>query len=58
MMSTLLLPVLPYLLQVVTISVFCVVAVFLASAGRPQYAVSCSGGACCPGLQVLCGLIY
>ncbi|XP_047737177.1 choline transporter-like protein 2 isoform X1 [Hyalella azteca] len=50
MMSTLLLPVLPYLLQVVTISVFCVVAVFLASAGRPQYAVSCSG-ACCPGLQ-------
>ncbi|KAF2353312.1 Choline transporter-like [Trinorchestia longiramus] len=51
MMSTLLMPVLPYLLQVVTISVFCVIAVYLASAGRPQYTVACAASGCCAGVQ-------
>ncbi|KAK3877288.1 hypothetical protein Pcinc_017991 [Petrolisthes cinctipes] len=51
-MSTLFFPVVPYLLQLVCLAVFCVVAVLLASAGKAEYRLMCSIDDCqCDGIK-------
>lgn len=51
-MSTLFFPVVPYLLQLVFLTLFCVVAVLLASAGQAQYRLMCSTDNCeCEGIK-------
>lgn len=52
-MSTLFFPVVPYLLQLVCLALFCVVAVLLASAGKAEYRLMCSIDDCeCNGIKV------
>ncbi|KAG0722373.1 Choline transporter-like protein 2 [Chionoecetes opilio] len=46
-MSTLFFPVVPYILQLVFLTLFCGVAVLLASAGKAHYRVMCSGSDGC-----------
>ncbi|KAG7172869.1 Choline transporter-like protein 5-B-like, partial [Homarus americanus] len=41
-MSTLIFPVVPYLLQLIFLALFCVVGVLLASAGKTEYRIMCS----------------
>ena len=45
-MSTLFFPVVPFLLQLVVIAFFTVVAMFLASSGEPKYVLPSGGGNC------------
>lgn len=48
-MSTLFFPIVPYILQLIFLTFFCVVAVFLASAGKADYRIMCSGDENCGG---------
>lgn len=45
-MSTLFFPVVPYILQLFFLAFFCVVALFLSSAGKAEYRVMCPGNVC------------
>ncbi|XP_047500842.1 choline transporter-like protein 2 isoform X2 [Penaeus chinensis] len=45
-MSTLFFPVIPYILQLFFLAFFCVVALFLSSAGKAEYRVMCPGQVC------------
>ncbi|XP_042214681.1 choline transporter-like 2 isoform X3 [Homarus americanus] len=45
-MSTLIFPVVPYLLQLIFLALFCVVGVLLASAGKTEYRIMCSEDGC------------
>lgn len=45
-MSTLFFPVVPYILQLFFLAFFCVVALFLSSAGKAEYRVMCPGQVC------------
>lgn len=45
-MSTLFFPVIPYVLQLVFLAFFCVVAVLLAAAGKAEYRVMCAEDGC------------
>ncbi|CAL4166186.1 unnamed protein product, partial [Meganyctiphanes norvegica] len=53
-MSTLFFPIIPYILQLIFLAIFCFLAVMLASAGRPSYHVYCpeSGCGCSPGTNI------
>ncbi|XP_045619901.2 choline transporter-like protein 4 isoform X2 [Procambarus clarkii] len=51
-MSTLFFPIVPYVLQLIFLALFCVVAVLLASAGKTEYRIMCSGDQCgCPNIK-------
>ena len=54
MMSTLFLPILPYVLQIVMVCTFCVTLVFLASTEQAHHTWQCEGkeGTCCKEVQV------
>lgn len=45
-MSTLLFPIIPYILQLVFLGFFCVVALYLSSAGEAEYRVMCPADGC------------
>ncbi|KAK7076338.1 hypothetical protein SK128_014359 [Halocaridina rubra] len=45
-MSTLMFPIIPYILHLLFITFFCAVALFLSSAGEAQYRVMCPAGGC------------
>nr|XP_053656194.1 choline transporter-like protein 4 isoform X2 [Cherax quadricarinatus] len=51
-MSTLFFPVIPYVLQLVFLVLFCVVAILLASAGKTEYRIMCLEDGCgCPNVK-------
>ncbi|KAB7504065.1 Choline transporter-like protein 2 [Armadillidium nasatum] len=50
MMSAVFFPLLPYLMHIVLLLIFCVIAVLIASAGKPIYRVVCNGDCSCSSL--------